>query len=121
MRKYIGNRDDEMIGDAIGMLQGHIIKGTLTSANANDTQNWYNNNEKKLRATEAQEWYAKMDVVGMPGYAKQKDRGTPRVIVLIDGNVPLDVAWFTDHYNNFQPLDEGFFKRAKNLKDYLSR
>ena len=122
MKKYKGDRGDEMIGDAVGELQGMAIKKTITKQQAGkQNQFWYNNVEKVIPEATGDQWYAKKDVVGIPGFVQQKDRGTPRVIVLIDGNEPQDVAWFSKHYTSFEELDEGFFKRAQGWKKALSQ
>ena len=121
-RQWKDNRDNEMIGDALGELQGKIIKGTITKANADKNHNYYGNlSEPKLPATSANEWYVKKDVIGMPGYKQQNGRGTPRVIVLVDGQVPKDAAWFSPHYSSFEELGADFFKRGKPWKDYFSK
>ena len=122
MRKYQGNREDEMIGDALGTLQGMAVKKTITKDNCGkENQFWYNNVEKVIPEATGNQWYAKKDVVGIPGFAQQRDRGTPRVIVLIDGNEPKDVAWFSKHYTSFEELDAGFFKRGEMWKKALSQ
>jgi hypothetical protein len=121
-REYIDNRDNEMIGDAIGELQGKVVKGTITPANAGKNHYWYNNVEKVLPEAAGHQWYVKKDVIGMPSYKSQKNRGTPRVIVLVDGTVPQNEAWFTDHYNNFFLLaDARFMTRAKTMRDFFSK
>ena len=121
MRAYKDNRDNEMIGDAVGELQGKVIKGTLTKENAGATNNWYNNVEKVIPAATETQWYVKKDVIGMPGLKQQKDRGTPRVIVLVDGGVPQDTAWYSTHYTSFEQLADGFFKRGAPWKQYFSK
>jgi hypothetical protein len=121
MRAYKDNRDNEMIGDAVGELQGKVIKGTLTKDNAGKSNNWYNNVEKKIPEATGEQWYVKKDVIGMPSYQQQKSRGTPRVIVLVDGAVPQDTAWFSTHYESFEALDAGFFKRGATWKTYFSK
>lgn len=121
-REWKDNRDNDMIGDAVGELQGKVIKTTLTKANAGKTNNFYGNvTVPKLPETTGDEWYVKKDVIGMPGYKNQQGRGTPRVVVLIDGQVPQDKAWFSPHYESFEELTDGFFKRGKGWKDFYSK
>jgi hypothetical protein len=121
-REYKGNRDDDMIGDAIGELQGKVIKGTITSANAGKDNHWYNNVEKVIPEAAGGQWYVKKEVIGMPSYNGQKGKGSPRVIVLVDGAVPQNEAWFTDHYNKFHLLaDARFMTRAKTMRDFFSK
>jgi hypothetical protein len=121
-REWKDNRDNQMIEKAISEMQGKVIKGTITKANAGGKNNWYNNVEKIIPAATGDQWYVKMDVGGMPGYASQKGRGTPRVIVLVDGTAPQNVAWFTDHYNNFFTLKaKEFFNDTSGLRAYYSK
>jgi len=121
-REYKDNRDNDMIGDAVGELQGKVIKTTLTKENAGKSNNYYGNlTQPKLPATTGDQWYVKKDVTGMPSYGSQKGRGTPRVVVLVDGQVPQDKAWFSPHYDAFEELAAGFFQRAKTMKTYFSK
>jgi hypothetical protein len=118
-RKYNGNRDDDMIGDALGELQGKIIKGTLTKENAGN-QYYGNYSDPKLPLTKYGEWYVKKDVGGMPSYGQQKGRGTPRVILLIKDGQPTGKAYFSPHYEDFETLGDKFFKRAEGYKKLFS-
>lgn len=117
--KYADSRSDQMIRDALGQLQGSIDKGTITKANAGDKHSYYSNFEKQLPVVEDPNWYAKIDVRGMPGFANQKDRGTPRVILLVDGL--LTQAWYSAHYTSFDLLDEKFFKMAESFRKLYSK
>lgn len=117
-------RDDDMIGDALGMLQGQIIKGTLTPATADARGQLYGNvTAPFLPAVDAaqNEWYVKMDVTGMPGFKQQKGRGTPRVLLLVRNGQPTDIAYFSPHYESFERLDPQFFKRAATMKAHYSK
>ena len=123
-RQYAkGNsRDDDMIGDTLGRLQGEIIKGTLTRANAGGA--YYGNLTAPFLppVDDAQnEWYVKRDVGGMPGYASQKGPGTPRVLLLVRNGQPTDIAYFSPHYTSFERLGPAFFKRAETMKAILSK
>ena len=120
MRKYNDSRDDQMIGDAVGELQGKVIKLTLTKDNAGG-QYYGNYTDPKLPQTEGEQWYVKKDVIGMPSYKDQKGRGTPRAILLVDGNDPTDTAYFSPHYNSFEDLAGGFITRGKPWKTYFSK
>lgn len=121
-REWKDNRDNDMIGDALGELQGKLTKGTLTKDNAGNTKNFYGNyTDPKLPETSGNQWYVKKDVTGMPGYKDQSGRGTPRVLLLVDGQLPQDKAWFSPHYSSFEVLTTKFFDRAKMMKQYFSK
>jgi hypothetical protein len=119
--KYNDNEQEHRgFGDTLGQTQGQIIKGTLTQATAHA---YYAGHELKTAGEtwNPGEFHLKKDCTGSG--KTPNGRSQNRIIVRIDANGALVEGWAVAwrHDDRLLKLDDGFFKRAKTMRDYITK
>lgn len=109
-------QEHKNFADTLGQMQGQILKGTLTK----DTSHaYYAGHELRAEGVTFNGVYLKKDC---PGKGETKNgRSQNRIIVATttDGTLVEDWAVAWRHDDRLLQLSDGFFKRAKSMRDYI--
>lgn len=104
--------------DTLGQMQGQIIKGTLTK----DTSHaYYAGHELRAEGVSFAGTYLKKDCAGKGKTANGRSQNRIIVAIGTDGKLVEDWAVAWRHDDRLLQLSEGFFKRAKTMRDYCSK
>lgn len=111
---YNGNeREHVNFADTLGMLQGRVVKGLVTSKTPHAYYIGLELLAKFPGAKAKDEMFLKADATGSGTGNSQRSKN--RVIVRVDstGTLVEGEAWIWRHDNRVEKLGEGFFKRAE--------
>lgn len=104
--------------DTLGQMQGQIIKGTLTK----DTSHaYYAGHELRAEGVNFNGTYLKKDCPGKGQTANGRSQNRIIVAIGTDGNLVENWAVAWRHDNRLLQLSDGFFTRAKSMRDYCSK
>ena len=119
LSKLVYNDNDQEhrgFADTLGQLQGGIEAGTYTKTTMHA---YYAGHELRDSGVSWEGYYLKKDCTGSGKTANGRSKN--RVIVALTDDDDLVEGWAVAwrHDDRLLSLDEGFFKRAKTMRDYV--
>lgn len=111
-------QEHKNFADTLGQMQGQIIKGTLTSSTSHA---YYAGHELRDAGVTFTGTYLKRDCPGSGKTALGRSQNRIIVAVGTDGTLIEDWAVAWRHDDRLLQLSDGFFKRAKSMRDYCSK
>jgi hypothetical protein len=109
-------QEHKSFADTLGQMQGMILKGTLTK----DTSHaYYAGHELRTAGVTFSGVYLKKDCPGKGATANGRSQNRIVVATTTDGKLVEDWAVAWRHDDRLLELSDGFFKRAKTMRDYI--